>query len=68
MSKRTLLAIAGALVLFGAGPAVYRDSAEAAEAADKLNYYRIPGSPGWCEHACDGAACCTTPGGGEEDQ
>lgn len=66
MSKRTLLAIVGALAIFGAGPAIHSRIGNDLDAAEaKINYYRNPGAPGWCEDPCDGEACCTTPGGGD---
>lgn len=68
MMKRLFLILAGAAGLLAVSPAVSLWSSNALDAAEgKLNYYRVPGGDPVCADACDGMACCTTPGGGVED-
>ncbi len=64
MRNRVLLALVGAAVFGGISPMVLESRLDATES--KLNYYRVPGGDPFCGDPCDGAACCTTPGGGEE--
>jgi hypothetical protein len=62
MNKRLILSAAAAATLVAAFPLLPVPARSLKASELKLNYYRVPGGEPFCGNACDGAACCTTPG------
>lgn len=60
MVYHVLRSVAPVLVALVVAPTTAQPSTRLNEV--KLNYYRYPGAPGWCEHDCDGTGPCCTVG------